>query len=281
MAYRVDNHFLKEGNRRVEFIRTIFDDGAFERQPKIIVMHFTYGASGRSSAEWFRDRRNAGSSAHLVVDRDGSVIQCADFKTICWHAGRSRLRDIVGLNHHSIGIEMANWGYLKQAPNNKWKSHTGVAVTKLQIATHKNGNPPDAPSPCGWESYPEPQVASVTEIVKALIDAYGINEIVGHDDISKGRKWDPGPAFDMSLLRARVFGERGVNADNRVRVAAPDGLNLRKGPGTEFDVVELLPLGTVLDPLQREGLWLSVSVIKADGQPRATGWVHSQYVADL
>jgi N-acetylmuramoyl-L-alanine amidase len=29
---------------------------------------------------------------------------------------------------------------------------------------------------------------------------------MGHDDISPGRKFDPGPAFPMESLRTRLFG---------------------------------------------------------------------------
>lgn len=243
-------------------------------------MHFTYGASARSSANWFRDRSNPGSSAHLAIDRDGSVIQCADFQTVCWHAGRSRLRDIVGLNNYALSIELANWGYLRQAGAG-WKSHTGVTIANPVIATHKNGNPEGTPSPCGWEPYSAAQFSNAIDVAQALVSEYGLTEIVGHDDISKGRKWDPGPAFDMLRFRARVFGDRGETGDNRLRVASPNGLNLRTGPGTQFSATELMPDGTVLDVLQQDGQWLNVSVIGQNGAPRATGWVHSHYVASV
>jgi N-acetylmuramoyl-L-alanine amidase len=279
VAYSVKRHFLHKGTSRVDYVATIFDGGNFVTPPKVLVMHFTYGASGRSSANWFRDRTNPGSSAHVVIDRDGSVIQCADFQTVCWHAGRSRLRDIVGLNAHALSIEMANWGYLRQAGSG-WKSHTGVAIANPVIATHKNGNPQGSPSPCGWEPYPEAQFLNAVAVAQALVSEYGLTEIVGHDDISRGRKWDPGPAFDMLRFRARVFGDRGENGDSRLRVTASEGLNLRAGPGTQYSALELLPVETILEVLARDGQWLSVSVIGPNDRPRATGWVHSQYVGD-
>lgn len=277
MTYSVRRDLLYKGTARVEFVETLFTGGRFLVPPKILVIHFTYGASARSSANWFRDRKNPGSSAHVIVDRDGSVVQCADFNTVCWHAGKSRLRDIIGLNEHALSIEIANWGYLRQV-GDRWNSHTGVAIAKATLATHKNGNPDGSPSPCGWEPYPEVQILSATAVATALVTEYGITEIVGHDDISKGRKWDPGPAFDMLRLRARVFGDRGISGDNRLRITPSDGLNLRAGPGTQYIALELLPVDTMVDVLQREGQWLSVSVIGSNSKPRATGWVHSHYV---
>lgn len=280
MEYKIAQHRLKKGKSSVEFIETRYKDGSFGATPKILVMHFTYGASGRSSANWFRDPNNPGSSAHVVVDRDGTVIQCADFTSVCWHAGRSRLREISGLNHYSLGIEMANWGYLRWTGSN-WTSHTGADVSEVVVANHRNGNPENTLSPCGWEAYADVQFKNAVAIARALVDTYHINEIVGHDDISKGRKWDPGPAFDMARFRALVFGERGDNSDNRMRVTPEDGLNLRGGPGTHFNTIEKLNKGQEVQPLQREGLWLSVSVIGDNGQPRATGWMHSEYLEEV
>ena len=45
-------------------------------------------------------------------------------------------------------------------------------------------------------------------IVASLFRYYGsLIEIVGHDDISPGRKFDPGPAWDMVAFRERVRAE--------------------------------------------------------------------------
>lgn len=63
-----------------------------------IVLHNTAGrASG--AVKWFQDPKSK-VSAHYVVTRTGTVIQCVDEKDAAWHAGD---RDI---NHSSIGIEI-------------------------------------------------------------------------------------------------------------------------------------------------------------------------------
>lgn len=282
MSFTISDGFLRQGNRRVDFVKSIFTSGAFASSPKIAVIHYTAGASARSSADWFRNRDNKGSSAHVVVDRDGSVIQCVAFDTIAWHAGKSRWRnvagtDLVGLNQTSFGIELANWGDLRPTGNG-WASHTGVPIADPVLAVHRNGNPPNGSrTPIGWEPFPRAQIETAAGIVRALIASYGVNEIVGHDDIAPVRKSDPGPAFDMTRFRTWVFGGRQDDGDTLVKVNVANGLNLRNGPGTQFAMIETLVNGTMLEPREADGNWLQVNVLNAAGAPRATGWVNSGF----
>jgi N-acetylmuramoyl-L-alanine amidase len=57
-----------------------------------------------------------------------------------------------------------------------------------------------------WHAYPYVQVEAAIEVICALVLTYGPMEILGHDDISPMRKWDPGPAFPMELVRGAVIG---------------------------------------------------------------------------
>ncbi|MDP8912656.1 MAG: N-acetylmuramoyl-L-alanine amidase [Pseudomonadota bacterium] len=278
MRFRISKGRLTADGKSVDYIPSLYMGGPFS--PRIAVMHFTYGGTARSSAEWFRTKRANGSSAHIVIERDGSIIQCVPFDRVAWHAGRSRWKNLVGLNNHSIGIELANWGYLQRAGDG-WACYTGTRINEPVVATHKNGNPDGSTRPIGWEAYPEVQIAAAAGVVAALVESYSVNEILGHDDISPTRKWDPGPAFDMATFRARVFGGRGYDGDVRVRVTAADGLNLRSGPASSFAALELLPVGTELEPLSTNGKWIEVSVYGGDGRPRATGWIHSHYVEEV
>ena len=277
MAFSIRNHRLSRDGRLVETIKSRYTGGAFPQTPHILVIHFTSGGSARSSAGWFDDPDNPGSSAHLVIEREGSVIQCVAFDTVAWHAGRSTWKGINGLNRHALGIELANWGDLVRRDGG-WATHTGKMIPDAMLAVHKNGNPDGSHHPIGWEPFPTAQFQSLVEITRQLVSTYGITEIVGHDDIAPTRKWDPGPAFDMARLKAQVFGDRGEDGDATLAVLPAEGLNLRQGPGVAHAVVELLPQGTRVLPLGSDGRWLEVSVLGADGQARKTGWVHSAYV---
>lgn len=280
MTFTIDDDRLSRDGHRVDQVPSTFVGGNFAHAPKIVVIHFTYGGTARSSANWFRDPRNPGSSAHVVIERDGDVVQCVPLAKVAWHAGKSRWRDIVGLNAHSFGIELANWGYLKRAGEG-WSCHTGTRIPEPFMAIHRNGNPDGSRAPLGWEPYPRAQFEAAADLVRALVAEYGVTEIVGHDDIAPTRKWDPGPAFDMARFRAAVFGGRREDGDTLLKVTAASGVNLRRDPSTMQAPVELLKQATLLEPLATDGLWLQVSVLDAAGLPRATGWVHGHYVEEV
>ncbi|MDT7933611.1 MAG: N-acetylmuramoyl-L-alanine amidase [Sphingomonadaceae bacterium] len=198
--FTLANARLFDGGARVPFVPARNMGAPFPEPPEIAVIHFTGGGSARSSAAWFADPRNRSSSAHVVIDRDGSVIQCVPFDRQAWHAGVSAWRGLTGLNRYSWGIELANWGWL-QRMGAGWADGAGRPVQGAVLAAHRHGNPGGDAGPIGWEPYPSAQVAAAA----ALCGALGVREVVGHDDIAPGRKSDPGPAFDMPAFRARVF----------------------------------------------------------------------------
>lgn len=64
----------------------------------------------------------------------------------------------------------------------------------------------------------------------------------------------------------------------RFRTTASAGLRLREGPGTQFEVVRLLPPGTVLTALTLQGDW---AIVDLDGNGLAEGAVHASFLAAL
>ena len=177
------NHFL-EGVKR-----DLLPGGAEMLVRRFLVIHFTSGASGQSSINFWKMPEAKGASAHLVIERDGTVIQCRPFNRTCGHAGKSRWKGFDGLNACSIGIELANAGDNAKLAA-KW--------SKLPLfkARHKNGGPVT-----DWEAYPEEQLAACIQVAKALVARYKLDDVIGHDDIAPDRKNDPGPAFPMGRLR--------------------------------------------------------------------------------
>jgi N-acetylmuramoyl-L-alanine amidase len=266
----------------VPFVASPFIGGGFASPPRIAVIHFTGGGSAMSSANWFADRSRppaTGSSAHVVIDRDGSIVQCVAIDRIAWHAGRSNWKGIVGLNPHSIGIELANYGNLHAVGGN-WCGPGDKKVANPVMASHRNGNPDGSRHPIGWEAYPAAQINATVELMQLLV-SLGVNEAVGHDDIAPVRKSDPGPAFDMTLFRSRVFGGRRDNGDNVKIVLPAAGLYLRAGPDGAAAKLREAPYakGTLVRPLRIDGDWLEVSVL-ANGAPVATGWMRSIYLGE-
>lgn len=164
---------------------------------RCLVIHFTAGATAKSSIE---SMRNNGLSCHLVIDRDGTIYQCRPFNRQCAHAGKSRWVDpktgkkYTNANGFSIGIELANAGNDSGAL--KWaRKQTGFSSKK---ARHRNGGPL-----VEWENFPQAQATACLEAAEAIVKRYNLDDVTGHDCIAPERKDDPGPAFDhlMKFIR--------------------------------------------------------------------------------
>lgn len=172
--------------------RDVIVGGSAMNIRRCLVIHFTSGATAKSSIDSMRDN---GLSCHLVIDRDGTIYQCRPFNKTCGHAGVSRWRDpktgvrYNGVNGFGIGIELANAGD-DQALAERW--------TKLPLVTarHRNGGLIQK-----WETYPPEQIAVCTEAAKVICARYNLDDITGHDCIAPERKNDPGPAFPMEIVR--------------------------------------------------------------------------------
>ena len=107
-------------------------------------------------------------STHLLVARDGALTQFVKFTDRAWHAGQSSYNGRTACNDFSIGIELE-----------------GVDTVPYEPA----------------------QYAALAVAVAALCKAYprlSPDRLVGHSDISPGRKTDPGPAFDWQRARRGV-----------------------------------------------------------------------------
>lgn len=104
-------------------------------------------------------------SAHLLIRRDGQIIQFVPFQMRAWHAGVSALAGVERVNDFSIGIELEGSDY---AP------------------------------------FEEAQYRVLADVTRALTTAYPAivaERIVGHADIAPGRKTDPGPYFNWTRYR--------------------------------------------------------------------------------
>ncbi|MCX9156325.1 N-acetylmuramoyl-L-alanine amidase [Niveibacterium sp. 24ML] len=261
----IKNHWLT--GERIRKQETPNRGGALK--PRFLVMHFTGGASAQSSADWLCNPA-ARASAHLVLARDGSIIQLAPFNVVTWHAGVSQWNGVVGLNQHSIGIEMDNAGGLRKA-GTIYQTTFGrsVAPEDVVVAAHKHGGPAGP-----WHAYTAAQIERAFELAELLVSRYGLEDILGHEDIARGRKTDPGPAFPLEALRARAHG-RADDAPPHYQVTA-SSLNIRAGAGAEFPAVApALKKGTKLVLLEAGDRWNRVEVV---GNTDIEGWVNNQYI---
>ena len=105
-------------------------------------------------------------SSHLLIRRDGELVQYVPLNKRAWHAGQSCFKGRECCNDFSIGVELEGTDELP---------------------------------------YAEEQYRVLNQLVAALLSAYPsitADSIVGHSDIAPGRKTDPGTAFDWNRLFA-------------------------------------------------------------------------------
>jgi N-acetylmuramoyl-L-alanine amidase len=237
--------------------------------PSYLVIHYTAGRSAQSSVDWFMDS-TAKASAHLVIGLNGSVTQLVPFNKRSFHAGVSRWSNLLGMNNHSIGIELDNPGKLHRE-GNKWVSWFGATYANNLVleATHKHQD-----SSAGWHVYTAAQLEACSRISQLLVSQYGLVDILGHEDISPLRKEDPGPAFPMESFKSRVLGRQDDTAD--IFKVNTEGANFRSGAGTQFSVLGKLKAGTKVEFIKSNMGWHNVFLVKkTPGIVEPEGWIHN------
>jgi N-acetylmuramoyl-L-alanine amidase len=203
---RVVNHRLNDDtDNPVRFEETPNKSGTIS--PRFLIIHYTAGRSLESSVSWFKNPE-ATASAHLVIGRDGEIVQMVPFNKKAWHAGKSRWGDVIGLNNHSIGIELDNAGELTRKASGGWKAWFGGHYDEDEVVVARHKNDPPTAEPSGWHDYPEAQLQALMDVAAALQAKYKFEAVLGHDDIAPLRKRDPGPAFPMTALKSRVEGRK-------------------------------------------------------------------------
>jgi N-acetylmuramoyl-L-alanine amidase len=272
---KIVNHFLYDSKgKQVTFKDSPNKKGLFT--PSYLVIHYTAATTAISCINWFLNK-NAQASAHLLISRDGAITQFVAFNRIAFHAGESQWAGLSGMNRHSIGIELQNAGRLNKV-SNKWVcpvDNKVVADDDVIVATHKNES-----TSRGWQAYTDAQLEVSIEVSTAIVRHYKLKDVLGHEDISPLRKSDPGPAFPMGSFRSRVMGRSNEKIDTFE--VNTDGLNIRSGPGTQFQTIlsEGLPVGTKVQVLKREGNWSFVEVKDiVSNLMDLEGWVFSRFLS--
>ena len=266
----IKDHFI-HGDNVKKFVKSPNHSGEFEKgQPDTIVLHYTAGPYKPALNTLTNPRVRA--SAHLIIDRDGSITQLVPFNYIAWHAGKSSYGNRVGINKYSIGIEIVNSGPLTKS-GNVYRSWFGSAFNPSDVieATHRNETKPRF-----WHTYTEEQITTVQEICLILTDIYDMKHILGHEQSAPMRKQDPGPAFPLDRIRNKMLNENRHSDDaadlpELGRIAA-NSLNIRSSPGPEGKKVAIpLTKGVKVKILDESNGWYKVST-------EIEGWVFGKYV---
>lgn len=279
---RITNHKL-EG---VEFLPARWTGGVIT--PEIAVLHDTAGRLEKGNSARYLADNEAKVSVHFVIERDGTITQLVPTNRRANHAGQSSFHGRRGCNDFSIGIEIVNpgkmdtfkgftdrarawWGEIFDAD-----SHDLEAV---KTPEHGYGM---------WMAYTPEQITAVCLLLETLFrDIDSLRDITTHWYISPGRKVDTNPLFPFEQIRTKILGrddpaliEADENSDDTgtdfVRIAAPSGLNMRRWPSFNPNVITPIPHGTVV-PVLRCGSFDSRawSRVVYAGQE---GWVVDAYL---
>lgn len=103
-------------------------------------------------------------ASHLLIRRDGEIVQYVPFHKRAFHAGVSNYRGRERCNDFSIGIEMEGTDFVP---------------------------------------FTETQYLQLEALLPELVSVYptlNLHDITGHEHIAPGRKTDPGPFFDWVRL---------------------------------------------------------------------------------
>ena len=249
-------------------------------KPEYLIMHYTASSNAEDAIRWLTNSR-VKASAHLVIARDGNITQLVPFDTRAWHAGRSSWQGLSGLNKYSIGIELDNAGPLTRSYNGQWLTWSNDPINDDQVTellVHKNENVLRH-----WHMYSKEQLLVAREVAVLLREHYHLKDIIGHDDVAPGRKIDPGPAFPMESFRSSLFGRVNDESDEEVFYTTVT-LNIRTGPGTQYETLSAgpLPRGTRVVLLAGSGSWKQVDVLgEVRGVIDIQGWVHKRFIEPI
>jgi N-acetyl-anhydromuramyl-L-alanine amidase AmpD len=110
-----------------------------------------------------------GVSAHVLIDRDGTRYELVPDEKVAYHAGKSFWQGTSNLNYHSLGVELIG-------------CYEGKYL---------------------YEGFTNKQYESLVEYAKEKSDLYGLTLLdwLGHEQVSPGRKRDPGPMFNWARFR--------------------------------------------------------------------------------
>ncbi|MEP6389301.1 MAG: 1,6-anhydro-N-acetylmuramyl-L-alanine amidase AmpD [Halioglobus sp.] len=118
---------------------------------------------------YFNEIRGLEVSSHLLIRRDGELVQFVSCHERAWHAGDSCFAGRDNCNDYSIGVELEG---------------------------------------TDDELYTDEQYEVLQILTRTLLTHYrdmNAQRIAGHSDIAPARKTDPGPAFDWSRFRRAII----------------------------------------------------------------------------
>ena len=113
---------------------------------------------------YFETIKHLNVSSHILIRRDGNIIQFVPFNKRAWHAGESSYEGREQCNDFSIGIELE-----------------GTDTSEFETVQYE-------------------QLAQLIRCLDSTYDSISSDRLTGHSDIAPDRKTDPGTGFNWDTL---------------------------------------------------------------------------------
>ena len=295
----IENHWLKAELPDEKVVKKVSPNIGHKIDLKYLIIHYTATDTASSAINWFHTAppKNPNRiAAHVVVDLDGTITQQVPFNRKANHAGYSVWEDgLSGFNLFSIGIEIVNPGFCKKLADGSFRRKVAEGQFKSYPADfegdkilntnhkHKFWSAADNHH---WFLYPEAQLKAVFDLSKLLIEKYQLIEALGHEDVSPGRKPDPGPMFPWDRFKMHLYGDTNNIGKIYIVDSADGSANLRADHDATATKIKSLPNGYELGLIETFGNWSKVylvdkvsDVIKDGKSIKTIGWVHSSLIS--
>ncbi len=176
--------------------------------PRGAVVHFTAGAYGLSELDLARQC----GYAYFLVDERGGVHQGFPLDRWGSHAGRSAWPGLGpnGVSRHLVGIEVDCAGLLAPDGHGAFKTWWGksIAAADVRVVSPVPGTK-DNRAAGAYHRYTEAQEAALVDLLLWLKanapDVFDLELVLGHDEVSPGRKQDPGGSLSMPMPSLRAL----------------------------------------------------------------------------
>ena len=160
-----------------------------------IYLHHTAGNGNAEGVARYWNSNDSRIATAFVVGENGTIVQCFSSKHWAWHLGidsqdfATRGLPYKNLNKLSVGIEVCNWGMLKEK-NGKFYNYVKGEINPSYVTTLET----PYKGYKHWYRYTDAQIEATRQLVVYLCETYGIpkayrKEIWGLDvEAFKGSK---------------------------------------------------------------------------------------------
>jgi N-acetyl-anhydromuramyl-L-alanine amidase AmpD len=140
-----------------------------------IYLHHTAGGGNAEAVSRYWNGNTERIATAFIIGADGLIVQCFSSKHWAWHLGvgqkefKAQGVPYTNLNKTSVGIEVCNWGYLKEK-NGHFYNYVNARVPDSMVTTLET----PYKGYKHWYKYTDAQIESTRQLLVYLCETYDI-----------------------------------------------------------------------------------------------------------